>query len=91
VGRVARLWFGLRGWSARCHRHRRHAHRRLWERVEATIFPRRSVGAAIGYRWIFFVVELNVLLAYGHVRAFDENYDLSGYVIAPSYGVMGTF
>jgi hypothetical protein len=32
-----------------------------------------------------------VLRAWRHFTAFDDNFDLSGYGIAPSWGFMGTF
>jgi len=92
-GEWARLWFGAKGMVSPL-RTDIDATRigGTQERIEATIYHAGGfVGAAIGYRWIFFVVELNVLASYGHVRAFGEDYDLSGYVIAPSYGFMGTF
>jgi len=62
------------------------------ERIRATLYHAGGfVGGAIGYRWFFFVAELTVMAAAGHVRAFDQDYDLSGVVIAPSWGVMGQF
>ena len=92
-GEWARLWFGAKGMVSPL-RTDIDATRigGTQERIEATIYHAGGfVGAALGYRWIFFVVELNVLASYGKFRAFDEDYDLSGYVIAPSYGFMGTF
>jgi len=62
------------------------------ERIATTLYHAGGfVGAAIGFRWIHFVAELTIMGATGHVRAFDQDYDLSGVVIAPSWGFMGQF
>jgi hypothetical protein len=92
-GEWGRLWFGAKGMvsplvtdidTTRIGGDR--------ERIRATLYHAGGfVGGAIGFRWFFFVAELTVLAASGHVRAFDQDYDLSGLVIAPSWGVMGTF
>ena len=92
-GEWGRLWFGAKGmWSPLVTDIDATRIGGTRERVEATVYHAGGfAGAAIGFRWIFFVVELNVLASYGKFRAFDEDFDLSGYVIAPSWGFMGTF
>jgi hypothetical protein len=49
------------------------------------------VGGAIGYRWLYLVGEVTVLGASGSVKAFGDRYDMSGVVVAPSWGLMGVF
>jgi hypothetical protein len=92
-GEWGRVWFGAKGmWSPLVTDIDATRIGGTRERVEATVYHAGGfAGAALGYRWIFFVVELNVLASYGRFRAFDEDFDLSGYVIAPSWGFMGTF
>ncbi len=92
-GEWGRLWFGAKGmWSpfvtdidaTRVGGTREH--------IQATVYHAGGfAGVALGFRWIYFVIELNVLKSWGHFTAFDDTFDLSGYVIAPSWGFMGTF
>ncbi len=48
-------------------------------------------GVALGYRWVHFVVELSVLYTTGSVELYDYEYDLSGVVIVPTFGLQATF
>jgi hypothetical protein len=92
-GEWGRVWFGGKGmWSPLVTDIDATRIGGTRERVEATVYHAGGfVGAAVGFRWIYFVAELNVLASWGRFRAFDEDFDLSGYVIAPSWGFMGQF
>jgi hypothetical protein len=52
-------------------------------------------GAALGYRWVFVGFELTVvkLISTAHVKLPDNqsDADLGGWVIAPTFGLMGEF
>jgi hypothetical protein len=50
-----------------------------------------ALGAALGFRWIHFVMELGVYELSCKVNAFGNSYDLSGVTITPSWGFQGTF
>jgi len=92
-GEWGKLWFGAKGMvspletdidTTRIGGDREH--------VATTLYHAGGfVGGALGFRWIHVVAELSILGATGRVRAFDQDYDLSGVVIAPSWGFMGQF
>lgn len=48
-------------------------------------------GVALGYRFVFFVMELTVLYARGSLAVFGFEHDLSGLIIAPTWGFQGTW
>jgi len=50
-----------------------------------------ALGAAFGFRYVYFVMELGVYLLNCKVSTFGNSYDLSGITITPSWGFMGTF
>ncbi|MEA2699715.1 MAG: hypothetical protein QOI66_3986 [Myxococcales bacterium] len=92
-GEWGKFWVGAKGMASPLRTHI--DTRRLGgdqEDISTTLYHAGGfVGLALGYRWIHFVAELSVLDAFGHVTAFGDEYDLSGVVIAPSWGFMGTF
>ena len=48
------------------------------------------VGGAIGWRWVHFCGELTVLGAWGRTQAYGSEYEVSGVVVAPHWGVQVT-
>jgi len=92
-GEWGKLWFGAKGMVSPLKV--RVDARRLnggVDTVRTTLWHGGGfIGGAVGFRWIHFVVELTVLGASGEATVFGRNYDLSGLVVAPSWGLMGTF
>jgi hypothetical protein len=92
-GAWSKVWFGAKGIVSP-----------LWGSVDATPIglPKADfdqvlgyyggfVGAGLGYRWVHVVAELSVFYATGNVMLYDYDYDLSGVVIVPTFGLQGTF
>jgi hypothetical protein len=92
-GAWGKVWFGAKGIVSP-----------LWGSVDATHIglPEADfdevlgyvggyAGVALGYRWVHFVVELSVLYTTGSVELYDYEYDLSGVVIVPTFGLQATF
>ena len=48
-----------------------------------------NIGFALGYRYVYFVAELSVLRASGHIAAFGAERSLEGTTVAPSWGILG--
>jgi len=62
------------------------------ERATGTMFYAGGyAGGAIGWRWVHFAFEFSVLHARGSVDAFGTEHDLSGVIVAPHWGLQGTF
>ncbi|HVY26659.1 MAG TPA: hypothetical protein VHB79_08895 [Polyangiaceae bacterium] len=92
-GEWGKLWFGAKGiWSPlKVQVDARKVNGGV-DTVHTTLWQGGGfVGGALGYRWIHFVAELTVLGASGKATVFGRDYDLSGVVVAPSWGLMGTF
>ncbi len=49
------------------------------------------IGGSVGFRWLHVAAELTVMRALGEVSLFGETHDLSGVVIAPSWGLQATY
>jgi len=49
------------------------------------------LGGGVGFRWVHLVGELSVIRARGEVDIFGDVHDLSGLILAPSWGLQGTF
>ncbi len=49
------------------------------------------IGGGLGFRWFHFIAELMVMKSEGSTELYGKTYDLSGIVIAPSWGFQGTF
>ena len=92
-GEWGKLWFGAKGMVSplKVRVDARRVNGGV-DTVHATMWHGGGfVGGALGFRWIHFVVELTVLGASGNANVFGRDYDLSGLVVAPSWGLMGTF
>lgn len=92
-GEWGKLWFGAKGmWSPLKVRVDASKVNGGVDTVHTTLWHGGGfVGGALGYRWIHFVAEVTVLGASGKATVFGREYDLSGVVVAPSWGLMGTF
>lgn len=50
-----------------------------------------NLGVAIGYRFAWFVMELNVMGASGKMTAYGVTRDLGGITVSPAWGFLGQF
>ena len=50
------------------------------------------VGAAVGFRYLHFVIELSVMrVSSPEFEVFDHRFDVDGLLLAPSWGLQGSF
>ena len=99
-GHWARLWMGVKGIHSAYEGFVR-SHQSLEDNLDTRVDEKLEgalhlyggfVGAALGYRWLFVVAELNVLYSDAPlVTIADASHDVSGWVVAPSWGLRGVF
>ncbi|MED5464849.1 MAG: hypothetical protein VX699_09365 [Myxococcota bacterium] len=99
-GQWARLWMGVKGIHSAYEGFVR-SHQSLEDKLDTQVDEKLDgalhlyggfVGAALGYRWLFVVAELNVLYSDAPaVTIADASHNVSGWVMAPSWGLRGVF
>lgn len=93
LGDVFKLWLGLKGISSSLDADVNASAIGLGkDKIDDRINTYGSfVGLALGYRWLHAFAELALLYSVGGIEVFGTDYDLSGIVIAPAWGLQITF
>jgi hypothetical protein len=97
-GEWGRLWFGAKGiyahYDVELDTSRLQLEEAMLERLEFgghMFYAGGFVGLALGFRYVFFVMELTGLYTVADVTIFDETRNMSGPVLVPSWGFRGNF